>query len=46
MATRRQVGGESTTGKDNPDGSFGGSVVKVGLTKLNGTWLISAFDPV
>jgi Mce-associated membrane protein len=37
---------QTTTSKDNPDGSFSGSAVKVGLTKVNGTWLISKFDPV
>ena len=37
---------QTTISKDNPDGSFRGSAVKVGLTKVNGTWLISAFDPV
>jgi Mce-associated membrane protein len=37
---------QSTTSKENPNGSFTASSVKVGLTKVNGTWLISAFDPV
>jgi len=37
---------QTTTSKDSPDGSFSGSAVKVALTKLNGAWLISAFDPV
>jgi Mce-associated membrane protein len=37
---------QTTTSKDNPDGSFSGSTVKVGLTKINGAWLISRFDPV
>jgi Mce-associated membrane protein len=37
---------QSTTNKDNPDGSFSASSVKVGLTKVNGTWLIAKFDPV
>lgn len=37
---------QSTTSKDNPDGSFSASAVKVGLTKVNGAWLISSFDPV
>lgn len=35
-----------TTSKENPDGAFAASAVKVGLTKLNDRWLISAFDPV
>ena len=37
---------QTTTSKENPDGSFTASSVKVGLTKVDGTWLISAFDPV
>lgn len=37
---------QTTTSKANPDGSFTASSVKVGLTKVNGSWLISAFDPV
>jgi Mce-associated membrane protein len=37
---------QTTTSKDNPDGSFSASAVKVGLTKVNGAWLISSFDPV
>jgi Mce-associated membrane protein len=37
---------QTTTSKDNPDGSFTASSVKVGLTKVDGNWLISAFDPV
>jgi len=37
---------QNTTSKENPDGSFAASAVKVGLKKVNGTWLISAFDPV
>ena len=37
---------QSTTSKENPDGAFTASAVKVGLTKVNGTWLISKFDPV
>jgi Mce-associated membrane protein len=37
---------QTTTSKENPNGSFTASSVKVGLTKVNGTWLISAFDPV
>lgn len=35
-----------TTSKENPDGSFAGSSVKVGLTNIDGNWLISSFDPV
>jgi Mce-associated membrane protein len=37
---------QTTTSKENPDGSFTASAVKVGLTKSNDAWLISAFDPV
>lgn len=37
---------QNTTSKENPNGSFTASSVKVGLTKVNGAWLISSFDPV
>lgn len=37
---------QTTTSKEVPDGSFTASSVKVGLTKINDSWLISAFDPV
>lgn len=37
---------QTTTSKENPDGSFTASSVKVGLTDVKGTWLISSFDPV
>lgn len=37
---------QNTTSKENPDGAFTASSVKVGLTKLDGKWLISSFDPV
>ncbi len=37
---------QSTTSRDNPDGSFTASAVKVVLEKQNDTWLIAAFDPV
>jgi Mce-associated membrane protein len=37
---------QTTTSKENPNGSFTASSVKVGLTKVDGSWLISAFDPV
>ncbi|MDX1873827.1 hypothetical protein SBI67_17035 [Mycolicibacterium sp. 120266] len=37
---------QSTTSKENPDGAFAASSVRVGLTKIDGTWLIDAFDPV
>jgi Mce-associated membrane protein len=37
---------QNTTSKENPDGAFAASSVKVGLTKIDGAWLISSFDPV
>jgi Mce-associated membrane protein len=35
-----------TTSKENPDGAFAASSVKVSLKKIDGRWMISAFDPV
>jgi Mce-associated membrane protein len=37
---------QNTMSKENPDGAFAASSVKVGLKKIDGTWLISSFDPV
>ena len=37
---------QTTTSKENPDGAFAASAVKVGLKKINDAWLISSFDPV
>jgi Mce-associated membrane protein len=37
---------QNTTSKENPDGAFAVSSVKVSLSKIDGTWLISSFDPV
>jgi Mce-associated membrane protein len=37
---------QNTTSKENPDGAFASSTVKVGMKKIGGTWLISSFDPV
>ncbi|MGU3501067.1 hypothetical protein [Mycobacterium sp. C31M] len=37
---------QTTTSTENPDGSFSTSAVKVGLKKVDDSWLISAFDPV
>jgi Mce-associated membrane protein len=37
---------QTTTSKENPNGSFTASSLKVGLTGVDGTWLISSFDPV
>lgn len=37
---------QTTTSKENPDGAFAASSVKVGLQKIDGNWLIASFDPV
>lgn len=37
---------QSTVSKENPDGSFTASSVKVEMTKVGNDWLISSFDPV
>ncbi|MCV7173346.1 hypothetical protein H7I41_25835 [Mycobacterium manitobense] len=37
---------QTTVSKENPDGAYAASSVKVGLTKIDGKWLISSFDPV
>ena len=37
---------QTTVSKENPDGAFAASAVKVGLTKSDGGWKINAFDPV
>ena len=37
---------QTTTSKENPDGAFAASSVKVGLKKVDGAWLIESFDPV
>ena len=37
---------QSTTSKENPDGAFAVSSVKVSLNKVDSAWLISSFDPV
>ncbi|BBY40970.1 hypothetical protein MMAN_51040 [Mycobacterium mantenii] len=37
---------QSTTSKDNPDPAMAASSVLVSLTRVNGTWLITKFDPV
>lgn len=37
---------QTTTSKDSPDPTQTASSVVVRLTEVNGTWLISAFDPV
>ncbi|MGV9797726.1 twin-arginine translocation pathway signal [Mycobacterium sp. NPDC003449] len=37
---------QTTTSQENPDGAFAASSVKVGLTRVEGNWLISTFDPV
>lgn len=35
-----------TTSKENPDGAFAASSVKVSMKKIDGRWMINAFDPV
>lgn len=35
-----------TTSKENPDGAFAASSVKVGMQKIDGRWLIAQFDPI
>jgi Mce-associated membrane protein len=35
-----------TVSKENPDGSFAASSVKISMRNVNGKWLISAFDPI
>jgi Mce-associated membrane protein len=37
---------QSTTSKDKPDPSMAASSVLVSMTRVNGTWLITKFDPV
>jgi Mce-associated membrane protein len=37
---------QSTTSKDKPDPSMAASSVLVTLTKVDGKWLITKFDPV
>ncbi|OBI11572.1 hypothetical protein A5714_16065 [Mycobacterium sp. E2462] len=37
---------QSTTSKDNPDPAMASSSVLVTLNRVNGTWLITKFDPV
>jgi Mce-associated membrane protein len=37
---------QSTTSKDKPDPSMSASDVLVGLTRVNGRWLITKFDPI
>jgi Mce-associated membrane protein len=37
---------QATTSRDNPEPAQAASAVKVGLTKINGSWLISSFDPI
>lgn len=37
---------QSTTSKDDPDPAMASSSVLVSLTKVNGKWLITKFDPV
>jgi Mce-associated membrane protein len=37
---------QTSTSKERPDPSMSSSTLMVGLTKVNGTWLINKFDPV
>ncbi|WP_442930783.1 twin-arginine translocation pathway signal [Mycolicibacterium sp. 050232] len=37
---------QATTSAENPNGSFASSAVKVGMSRIDGNWLISSFDPV
>jgi Mce-associated membrane protein len=37
---------QSTTSKDKPDPSMAASNVLVSLTRVNGNWLITKFDPI
>ncbi len=37
---------QATTSKDNPDPSMASSSVLVSLSRVNGAWLITKFDPV
>jgi Mce-associated membrane protein len=37
---------QSTTSKDRPDPSMAASSVLVSMSRVNGTWLITKFDPV
>lgn len=37
---------QATTSRDNPEPAQAASAVKVGLTKLDGKWLISSFNPI
>lgn len=37
---------QATTSRDNPEPAQAASAVKVGLTKIDGNWLISSFNPI
>ena len=37
---------QSTTSKDHPEPTMSASSVLVRLTRVNGDWLITKFDPV
>jgi len=37
---------QTTTSRERPDASQSASSVMVSLTKVDGRWLISAFDPI
>lgn len=37
---------QTTTSTENPQGKFAGSSVRVGMTLVDGRWLVESFDPV
>jgi Mce-associated membrane protein len=37
---------QNTTSTENPQGAFAASAVRLGMTLVNGRWLIERFDPV
>jgi Mce-associated membrane protein len=37
---------QATTSKDRPDPALAASTVLVSMTRVNGNWLITKFDPV
>jgi Mce-associated membrane protein len=37
---------QSTTSKDRPDPAMAASTVRVSMTRINGSWLITKFDPI
>jgi Mce-associated membrane protein len=37
---------QSTTSKDRPDPTLAASTVLVSMTRINGSWLITKFEPI